>query len=226
MSAAAPDPIPAHYPPSVQAALRCVQAKIAAAPDIDASHDLQHILRVVGMTARLAAAEGFDAERAETALLVAALHDVGDTKYAGSEAEGRAALWGALDQLVAGGHVAGERADRCVLVCVCGMGFCCHVRGLDISRSFSHPPTDPHRRIEGIVRLVGFKESLAGGANTNSAGNGHDDEVAACPELAVVNDADQLDAIGAIGASVRISVRVCMRTALSVGRSVVRTPWA
>ena len=111
-----PDPIdpiiPPHYPPSVQTALRCVQAKIAAAPNVDASHDLQHILRVVGMTVRLARTEGFDPERTETALLVAALHDVGDSKYAASEAEGRAALRGVLDELVAGGHVAGKRADR------------------------------------------------------------------------------------------------------------------
>lgn len=111
--ASAPAPsssIPTHYPASVQAVLRFVQAKIDDAK-MDASHDLQHILRVVGMTARLAKAEGFDEEGFETALLVASLHDIGDSKYMG-EAEGRAVLRAALDHLVAGGHVMGDRVDR------------------------------------------------------------------------------------------------------------------
>lgn len=127
--ASAPEPsssttssvIPTHYPASVQAALRFVQAKIDA--KIDASHDLQHILRVVGMTARIAEAEGFDQLGVETAQLVAALHDIGDSKYCG-EAEGRAALRAALDHLVAGGHVTEDRADRPV-------GFWLAVVGLD-----------------------------------------------------------------------------------------------
>lgn len=116
-SSAAPN---GSYPASVQAALDLVASKIAAAVShIDASHDLQHILRVVGMTGRLAKAseQSFDAERTETALLAAALHDVGDAKYAGSEAEGRAALRAVLDELVAGGHISAARAERWVGLC-------------------------------------------------------------------------------------------------------------
>jgi HD superfamily phosphodiesterase len=99
-----------NYPPSVCAALAFVCARLDAA--VDASHDIEHIRRVVGMTARLAGAEGFDAERSETALLCAAYHDVADHKYVKSEKEGQEALRAALDHLVGGAHITAERAER------------------------------------------------------------------------------------------------------------------
>lgn len=63
-------------------------------------------------------------------------------------------------------------------------------------RSHSQPRPS---RIAAIVKRVGFKESLAGGAFEGQK------DLEAYPELAVVSDADQLDAIGAIGACVNAS---------------------
>lgn len=114
-AAATAAPPPLAYPPSVHAALAFVQARLddaSSSGGVDASHDMEHIRRVVGMAARLAQAESFDAERTETVLLAAALHDVGDHKYFKSEVEGQAALRAALDHLVEGGHATAARAER------------------------------------------------------------------------------------------------------------------
>jgi uncharacterized protein len=53
----------------------------------DASHDIDHILRVRAMAVRIAAAEGLGEASRALVELAALLHDVHDWKYGGSPAQ-------------------------------------------------------------------------------------------------------------------------------------------
>lgn len=163
---------------SVEAGVRAAMARC------DASHDFAHVARVRAVAVRLAAAEGIDDARARECIeLAALLHDVDDHKYGGSE-DGREA-----ERIMAGAGL----------------------------------PPDTRARVAAIVARVGFSSnalpssSLA--AAVAAAGEGCDADAgapvgsrvavaaaAAAPaddglqlEAAVVQDADRLDAIGAIG---------------------------
>lgn len=138
--------------PAVAAALLYVEEHSRA---MDASHDMNHIQRVLALTRRIAVKEGLGADALETASLAAALHDIGDAKYVQN---GAAALRQALDHLVAQDLMSAARVQR----------------------------------IQEIILRVSFREELPGGTCTPQ-------DLVTYPELGALKDADQLDAIGAVG---------------------------
>ena len=107
----------------------------------DASHDWQHIERVLGNAKRIMETEAADPFIVELAVL---LHDVSDPKYRKGDSDSESEILGSL--------------------------------GL---------PQAQVSQIEQIIRQVSFK-----------GGNG---EPPSSPEAMVVQDADRLDAIGAVG---------------------------
>eukprot|EP00912_Choanoflagellata_sp_UC4_P000369 UC4_evm2s228 len=124
----------------------------SALVDNDASHNFDHIKRVVANTKNLADLEGLGPQQKDLALLCALLHDIEDWKYSGSETAGvEAAVKYLQDQ-----GAANELCDR----------------------------------VGSIIKRVSFHDEI--GRNTSDLGE--EDKV-----LAIVQDADRLDAIGAIG---------------------------
>ena len=116
----------------------------------DASHDMQHIERVVGNAIRIAERES-GPFNLQLVLLSAVLHDVDDWKYS-STSEG-----------------AQQKPS---------------VRAFLAQHSI---PADRSTAIIDIISSIGFKEELGGDRGVLS------------PEALIVQDADRLDAIGAIG---------------------------
>lgn len=123
----------------------------------DASHNFEHIQRVVGLAKHIHAhsAEPLRSQLdARVVTLSALLHDVGDRKYLRAGEDPRTAVAHLLRRLGAGEALAAR------------------VQAICLGVSYSGEVRDP----EGVRRLV-----------------------ARHPELAVVQDADRLDSIGAIG---------------------------
>lgn len=123
----------------------------------DASHNFEHIQRVVGLAKHIHAhsAEPFRSQLdARVVTLSALLHDVGDRKYLREGEDPRTMVSHLLQQLGAGEALAAR------------------VQAICLGVSYSSEMRDP----EALRRLV-----------------------AVHPELAVVQDADRLDSIGAIG---------------------------
>lgn len=149
-----------------------VQSKLAS---YDASHDFQHIERVRKMALRLARTEGLeDLELVEIAALV---HDVDDYKYSGSETAGIENVGRFLETQV------------CVSLVVALLRARTHVLRVPNARTSRAQGYDASkvRRVQEIMEGVSFRKELGS------------TPVEIPPELAVVQDADRLDAIGAIG---------------------------
>lgn len=138
----------------------------------DASHDYNHIKRVLGLAqiimakeeerqASLALQEGIDPSTDKTTFynsmlvtLGALLHDVGDKKY------------------LQPGQDATTLVRDVLLKNNCHVALATRVQDLVLGVSFSSEIKDPERVLEQIAKI---------------------------PELAIVQDADRLDAIGAVG---------------------------
>lgn len=123
----------------------------------DASHNFEHIQRVVGLAKHIHArsAEPLRSQLdARVVTLSALLHDVGDRKYLREGEDPRTMVSHLLRRLGAGEVLAAR------------------VQAICLGVSYSSEVRDP----EGVRRLIGLH-----------------------PELAVVQDADRLDSIGAIG---------------------------
>ena len=150
-------PLPASDAP-LFAAINDYVYNYMSSPSHDASHDYQHVLRVLSnahkiLLAERAARPNVDYD-ATSVYLAALLHDVGDHKYiaAGEEAHG-----GVKDVLVACGAEP-RLADK--------------VEAIVLNVSFSHEKRNP----DAVAAAL-----------------------SAYPELGIVQDADRLDAIGAVG---------------------------
>ncbi|PYI32905.1 HD domain-containing protein [Aspergillus indologenus CBS 114.80] len=129
----------------------------------DASHDFQHVLRVVALSSKILAAE-FEAEserhewyRPDLILLSALLHDVNDKKYAPPPS------------------AAGEQVSKVAAV----------LRTAGISE-------DEIEHVEQVVNHVSYSTEVKDPAKVMEVLEDY-------PDLAVVQDADRLDALGAIG---------------------------
>ncbi|WPH00945.1 Hypothetical protein R9X50_00377900 [Acrodontium crateriforme] len=127
----------------------------------DASHDFNHILRVVALAkkifyleSQLPLNENFKSVNWPTVILAAFLHDVGDKKYVkpGDDAE----------------HI---------------------VRDLLLSHGCTRQWADT---IATVVKNVSFSNEIKNPTQVQEVLKKH-------PELAIVQDADRLDAIGAVG---------------------------
>lgn len=127
----------------IDAVSAAVQSKLSG---IDASHDFSHVSRVAALGARLAAAEGADAD---VVLLACLLHDVDDFKYSGDDEAAYPTIRGILSAAGAGNEM--------------------------------------QERICSVVRAVSFHGELG------HAPTGLD------VESRCVQDADRLDALGAVG---------------------------
>lgn len=138
------------------AVLEAVRAELAG---YDASHDIAHIMRVFSNAAAIATGESVtDVEELLVIRLAALLHDVGDSKYSGSEE--------------ATAHM---------------------VRKILEDQGVSKAATE---RILEVVDRVSFRKEIAAAAA--SGASAPVDEVVE-RALKVVQDADRLDAIGAVG---------------------------
>lgn len=123
----------------------------------DASHNFEHIQRVVGLAKHiyLHSADNFRAQLdLRVVFLSALLHDVGDRKYLR----------------------AGEDPTTMVSNLLTGLGC----------------PRDTAARVQAVCAGVSYSAEVRDPARTR-------DLVARYPELAVVQDADRLDSLGAIG---------------------------
>ncbi|KAL4859050.1 hypothetical protein ACK3TF_000834 [Chlorella vulgaris] len=166
---------------AMRALKQCQQAEAFVKQRIqhhDSSHDWWHIHRVRNMALKLAAAENLSAEERHLAELAALVHDVADHKYSTSPLEDRRQLAIFLaDQL---GLT--QQEQEVVLYVTDNVGF-----------------------KEGLPSICAAneKDSNAPGSNAlnNSGAAGSDGAEAALQQrvLAVVQDSDRLDAIGAIG---------------------------
>ncbi|KAI3436281.1 hypothetical protein D9Q98_002334 [Chlorella vulgaris] len=165
----------------MRALKQCQQAEAFVKQRIqhhDSSHDWWHIHRVRNMALKLAAAENLSAEERHLAELAALVHDVADHKYSTSPLEDRRQLASFLaDQL---GLT--QQEQEVVLYVTDNVGF---KEGLPSSCAGNE------------------KDSSAPGSNAlgSSGAAGSDGAEAALQQrvLAVVQDSDRLDAIGAIG---------------------------
>lgn len=122
----------------------------------DASHDWNHILRVVALAHKIHAATPESSLSLRKITLAALLHDVGDKKYLQPGQDATSLVRDFLLQSGADSALASEIQDICLGV------------------SYSSEVKDPSK----VMALI-----------------------AKYPELAVVQDADRLDAIGAVGVS-------------------------
>lgn len=123
----------------------------------DASHNFEHIQRVVGLSKYiyLHSAESFRAQLdLRVVFLSALLHDVGDRKYLRE----------------------GEDPETMVTTLLLGLGC----------------PAELAAQVQAVCRGVSYSAEVRDSARTRAL-------VAAFPELAVVQDADRLDSLGAIG---------------------------
>lgn len=123
----------------------------------DASHDIAHIKRVLACANTIAEKEGVSGEALLVVRLAALLHDVGDSKYAGSED-------------------AAETMIRKIL----------QEKGVEESLS---------TKILQVVDRVSFHKEIDAASGATAKPLQEDVQLA----LAIVQDADRLDAIGAVG---------------------------
>ncbi|EPE05009.1 hd domain-containing protein [Ophiostoma piceae UAMH 11346] len=166
--------------PLVEAVTAAVRVHMAR---YDGSHDFNHIRRVVGNARHLTAA--FEKEQPETPVdkkvvaLAALLHDVGDRKYVADDEnknEGAAILAGTPYE-----DDKGARATAAVLHKVGGTAT---PALLELSR-----------RVITVCQNVSWSHETKTPASEAAVAQ----LAAAMPELAIVQDADRLDAIGAVG---------------------------
>lgn len=141
---------------------------------MDGSHSFDHVERVRATAVRLAAEEGLAPADVELVELAALLHDVRDAKYSGSEEAGPAAA----REFLLGQAYAPPLAERVAWI-IANVSFRKELKS---------------REREGTTSGSG---SAGEGAGGGSDGPGSD--ATAQLQLAVVQDADRLDAIGAIG---------------------------
>lgn len=150
----------------------------------DASHDYSHIVRVVGLAKQILKAEKISRPSipydSTTVILAALLHDIGDHKYAQNPSPSAAAAppphsppTETSSDFSPPKPVVPEHTPLSFLL------------------SISSPPELAHS-IQEIVDAVSFTQEKRFPAATRAALDSH-------PELAIVQDADRLDALGARG---------------------------
>jgi uncharacterized protein len=159
---------------------------------VDASHDFTHVQRVAAMAARLAREEGVLEARALLRISLAALlHDVEDHKYGGDE-EGMPVVRAILSEAGFGGASGGSDDGS---TGAGGDGGSLRDAGSGVVAGDLEP--GDVERVLATIRKVSFHGELAAaaaGGSGDGGGGGMLDVEAAC-----VQDADRLDAIGAVG---------------------------
>ena len=166
-SATGPPPEPLSLPSSPAALITRVKEfvkKYMSQPQYDASHDYNHILRVLALAEHILSVEQaanpsvfYD----PTILTLSALmHDVGDHKY---------------HQTI---NLAGETDDPTTLV---------KSTLIDLGA-----PLFQARYVQSIVKSISYSHEIQDPAHVRGVLLQH-------PELAIVQDADRLDALGAVG---------------------------
>ncbi|XP_024530592.1 uncharacterized protein LOC9646052 isoform X1 [Selaginella moellendorffii] len=148
----------------------------------DASHDSSHVIRVRNLALELAKEEGLTSDSSLSVIeLAALLHDVGKKYFLLSL--DRLSLFFQTITSMSRGTVSSMREFQNSPLLVSSSEQNRAKEFLD-NEGFDN---DTKHRVLSIIKSMGFKEQLANGA------------VGQSPELAVVQDADRLDAIGAIG---------------------------
>ena len=165
---------------------------------VDASHDFTHVRRVADVAARLAREEGVVEARALLRVTLAALlHDVEDHKYGGDE-ERMPVVRAILAEAGFGG--ASGCSEEGSAAAGAGGGSTGDAAQCEVDDDLE--PGDVER-VLATIRKVSFHGELAaaaaggggtGGGSGGGGGSGPLDVEAAC-----VQDADRLDAIGAVG---------------------------
>lgn len=138
----------------------------------DGSHDSEHVKRVVRLALYLAEKEGItDKDTLEVIHLAAILHDIGDWKYSNKEKV-------SLDEFFESHQYSVSKKDR-ILHVIKNIGYKEELKRIDEDKALDVPKVYSFSNGE-----IEFK---------------HKDPSLHTPELCIVQDADRIDALGAIG---------------------------
>ncbi len=239
-SAAAADPFTLRGDPFVEAVAAAVRRHMAR---YDASHDFAHIRRVVGLARHLTAAwerdnatkgqedqEGLQKVDTRVVVLGALMHDVGDRKYLGvHEDEIGADVRAIVDCLLASSPYADDAGARATAVVLARALLSTQAQA--VMQTAAADKTGETGEMDGEVDLC--RHVIAVCQNVSWTGETRSPERAAAvaalarrmPELAIVQDADRLDSLGAVGVARCFAygarlVRGSSSTTASTGRSL------